>query len=82
MISKLKVLGILFILEEIQSLQENNITSSMDQLKAKFGCIPIEEWNIMRLRNYAVEVVCWTNNYEVGNEPNEIIDLFYLHFVF
>ena len=72
MISKLKVLGILFILEEIQSLQENNITSSLDELKTKFGCIPIEAWNIMRLRNYAVEVVCWTNNYEVGNEPNEI----------
>ena len=72
MITKLKILGFFFILEEIQSLGENNITSSLDQLKTKFGCIPIDEWNIMRLRNYAVEVVCWTNNYEVRNEPNEI----------
>ena len=52
--------------------EENNITLSSDNLKTKFGCIPLEKWTVMPLSHSAVEVVCISKDYKADNEPNEI----------
>ena len=77
MILKLKLLGIVFILKVIRSHEENkkdkvNITSSRDRLKTRFGCMPLQKWNLMELSENYVEVACMTNDYHASHEPTEI----------
>ena len=72
MLLRLEILGILFIIQKTKAYVENNITLSSDQLKTKFGCIPLEAWNMMKIRHYDIEVVCRSNDYEAGNAPDEI----------
>ena len=77
MISRPAILGILFILEKIQARGENkkdwlNITSSRDHLKTKFGCVPLQKWNLMELSENDVEVACMSNDYHASHEPTEI----------
>ena len=77
MLFKLEFLSIFFVVEKTKAFGENNskrinISSSLNQLKAKFGCIPPDSWNIMRLKNYAGAVVCSPSDYESNNEPNNM----------
>ena len=72
MLLRLQIFGILLFIGETKAFAENNITLSFDQLKTKFGCIPLEAWKMMKIRNRDNEVVCWSSDYEVNNEPDEI----------
>ena len=49
-----------------------NVSSSEEELKNDFGCIPPEKWNITRVANYAVEIVCWTKDYDNTISPKEL----------
>ena len=72
MLLRLQIFGILLFIGKTKAFAENNITLSSDQLKTKLGCIPLEAWNIMKIRNHDIEVICWSDDYEVGNAPDEI----------
>ena len=77
MFSKCIILSILFLIDKIRAFQENkndeiNITSCRDHLKKDLGCVPLEKWSSMELSNNAVDVVCMSKDYKVGNEPKEI----------
>ena len=72
MLLRLEILGIFFVIEKTKGYVENNITLSSDQLKTKFGCIPLEAWNMIKIRHYDIEVLCRSNDYEAGNAPDEI----------
>ena len=77
MITKFGILGILLVVDEMLAQRVNNIerinsTSIRDHLKTKFGCVPLEKWNIMRWGNDAVEVACKSKHYKIRDEPKEI----------
>ena len=72
MVSKFVILGILLIVDEMLAQGGNNNTLSKGHLKTKFGCIPLEKWNLMRWGNDAIEVACMSKDYKVEDEPKEI----------
>ena len=44
--------------------EENNITLSSDNLKTKFGCIPLEKWTLMPLsHNVPTKAIFYKKNF-------------------
>ena len=43
--------------------------SSENYLKHKFGCIPPENWRLMRHRKQIIKNICTSKDYQVDNEP-------------
>ena len=77
MLLTLRFLGIFCIIREIYAGTENkndkiNNTSSDNDLKNEFGCLPLEKWNLMRVNYEAVKLVCVSDDYEIGQKPKEI----------
>ena len=68
----IRFLGLFCIIREIYAGTENNNTSSDNDLKNEFGCLPLEKWNLMRVNYEAVKLVCVSDDYEIGRKPNEI----------
>ena len=72
MLHNLKALIALVIIEKIQAQGENNITSSRGHIKPQFGCVPQENWNVIKSSHNTNEVVCMSKNYNVDSRPSEI----------
>ena len=53
-------------------MEENNITSTMDHLKDKFGCLPPEKWTVMTSSSSFVNIICISKDYKTYDEPKEI----------
>ena len=72
MFHNLKALIALFIIEKMQARGENNITSSRGHRLTQFGCVPQENWNVIKSSHNTNEVVCMSKNYNVDSRPSEI----------
>ena len=66
------VINVVFVLQMVSAIEENNISSSNDHLKTKFGCLPIEKWTVMPFSYSSVEIICISKDYKPYIEPKEI----------
>ena len=66
------VINVVFVLQMVSAIKENNISSSNDHLKNKYGCLPIEKWTLMPFNFSSVEIICISKDYKAYIEPKEI----------
>ena len=51
-------------------LANGEVNNSLDNfLKTKFGCIPPENWSVIRSRNQVIQNLCISKDYQVDDEP-------------
>ena len=77
MFSKLIILGIVFSIEEIEALEQNNNneinrTLSGEHLLNQVGCNPVEKWSKMKFSHSSVKLACKTKDYNMNDAPDEI----------
>ena len=72
MLLSIRLLGIILIIKDIQVRAGNNNISSYDYLKDKFGCLPLEKWNVMEVSHDGVNLVCVSYDYKIEQKPKEI----------
>ena len=68
----LVVLYVVLLVRMVSTIEENNITSTSDHLKNKFGCLPPEKWTVMTSSSSFVDVICISTDYKTNDEPKEI----------
>ena len=51
-------------------LANGEVNNSLDKfLKTKFGCIPPENWSVIRSKNQVIKNLCISKDYQVDDEP-------------